>query len=169
MVYNSLLVGLVSPLLLFLGVDGKPAELSYADGVVRSATAPVVSYTSLPRGTGPYTGMMPAVTGAATGSIRGTAISAMPPGAEATRYPADGTLNNTQPAPYLPGGGLGTNGTMPVYNVQSDYDYQSIVGLQWTLSRDIRPKMLSVSSANLLRRHRPGPSFVLRLAPAGFV
>lgn len=128
MFYNSLLVGLVSPLLLLPGVHGKPADITYASDVVRSATAPVVSYSSLPRGTGPFTGMATA-TGAVTGSIRGTAISAIPPPPEATRYPSDGMLHDTQPAPYLPGGGLGTNGTIPVYNVQSDYDYQSIVCL----------------------------------------
>jgi len=30
------------------------------------------------------------------------------------------------PAPYTPAGGLGTNGTLPVYNVKSDFDYESL-------------------------------------------
>lgn len=41
-----------------------------------------------------------------------------------------GLLHANQPAPYTPAGGQGTNGTEPVYRVQSDFDYQSIsVGL----------------------------------------
>ncbi|KAJ9481239.1 hypothetical protein VN97_g12254 [Penicillium thymicola] len=28
--------------------------------------------------------------------------------------------------PYMPAGGVGTNGTLPVYMVQSDYDYESV-------------------------------------------
>ncbi|KAI1940491.1 hypothetical protein LOZ66_002085 [Ophidiomyces ophidiicola] len=112
-------------LLLYTTVYGKPADLTYASGIIFPATAPVASGISFSRATGAYTGI-PTATGALTGSSRGTAISGRPPGPEATRYQSDGRLHDPQPAPYVPGGGLGTNGTMPVYNVQSDYDYQSV-------------------------------------------
>jgi Ferritin-like domain len=41
-------------------------------------------------------------------------------------YPSDGQLHDPQPAPYVPAGGGGTNGTEPVYNAKSDFDYQSL-------------------------------------------
>ena len=41
-------------------------------------------------------------------------------------YSADGQLHDPQPAPYVPYGGLGTNGTTPSYMVRSDFDYESI-------------------------------------------
>ncbi|EEP77545.1 conserved hypothetical protein [Uncinocarpus reesii 1704] len=124
MFYNALLTGIVAPLL-FPAAKAKPADLTYASGIVVPATPSVVSGVSLPRGTGPWTGV-PTATGALTGTVRGTAITPRPAPPEATRYPSDGMLHDTQPAPYIPAGGLGTNGTAPVYNVRSDYDYQSI-------------------------------------------
>ncbi|OBT62822.1 hypothetical protein VE03_07684 [Pseudogymnoascus sp. 23342-1-I1] len=67
------------------------------------------------------------VTGAiAKGELNGT-ISALPPNPEATVFKPDGTLNKNQTIPFQPAGGLGTNGTEPVYRVQSDFDYQSIL------------------------------------------
>jgi hypothetical protein len=44
-----------------------------------------------------------------------------------TTYPADGKLHNAEPAPYTPAGGVGTNGSIPVYNAKSDFDYESLV------------------------------------------
>jgi hypothetical protein len=35
-------------------------------------------------------------------------------------------MHDAQPAPYVPAGGAGLN-TTPVYNVKSDFDYQSLV------------------------------------------
>ena len=35
-------------------------------------------------------------------------------------------IDSPEPAPYTPAGGLGTNGTLPVYNVKSDFDYESL-------------------------------------------
>ena len=35
-------------------------------------------------------------------------------------------LHDPEPAPYTPAGGLGTNGTEPVYNAKSDFDYESL-------------------------------------------
>merc|ERR1712093_461327 len=74
---------------------------------------------------GPYSGT-PTTTGALSNSPAGTAIPMLPPNPTAT-YNPDGTLHDQQPIPYTPAGGLGTNGTEPVYRVQSDFDYQSIL------------------------------------------
>ncbi|KAF8861614.1 hypothetical protein BDZ45DRAFT_687434 [Acephala macrosclerotiorum] len=51
----------------------------------------------------------------------------VPPNPTALIYNPNGTLNNQEPIPYQPAGGLGTNGTEPVYRVQSDFDYGSIL------------------------------------------
>ena len=75
---------------------------------------------------GPYTGK-PTTTGALSLSVLAASIPALPPNPTATTYPSDGKLHNPEPAPYTPAGGLGTNGTEPVYNVKSDFDYESIV------------------------------------------
>lgn len=69
-------------------------------------------------------------TGELTASSIGTGISSAGVAAEATSYPADGKLHHVQPAPYVPAGGVGTNGSTPVYNVKSDFDYQSLVCTQ---------------------------------------
>lgn len=105
---------------------GIPQAVTYADGVEVPATPPVVTATSNTHG--PFTGR-PMTTGplTASGGILGTAISPHSASPAATTYPSDGDLHEPQPAPYVPAGGLGTNGTMPVYRVQSDYDYQSVV------------------------------------------
>ncbi|OBT78174.1 hypothetical protein VF21_02665 [Pseudogymnoascus sp. 05NY08] len=67
------------------------------------------------------------VTGAiAKGALNGT-ISALPPNPEATVFKANGILQSNQTIPFQPAGGLGTNGTAPVYRVQSDFDYQSLL------------------------------------------
>lgn len=65
------------------------------------------------------------VTGALRASSVGTGIvvGGVPP-AETT-YPSDGKLHDPEPAPYVPAGGIGTN-TTPIYNVQSDFDYESL-------------------------------------------
>jgi Ferritin-like domain len=41
-------------------------------------------------------------------------------------YVANGNLTSNETAPYVPYGGLGTNGTIPVYAPLSDYDYESL-------------------------------------------
>lgn len=74
----------------------------------------------------------PTVTGAVTASSIGTGISSGKIAPSATTYPSDGKLHNAQPAPYVPAGGVGTNGTIPVYNAKSDFDYESLV---WTYTR----------------------------------
>jgi hypothetical protein len=74
----------------------------------------------------PFTGT-PSTTGALTASSIGTGISSggVIPGA--TSYPGDGQLHDAEPAPYDPAGGVGTNGSTPVYNTKSDFDYESLV------------------------------------------
>ncbi|KFY44095.1 hypothetical protein V495_03639 [Pseudogymnoascus sp. VKM F-4514 (FW-929)] len=75
---------------------------------------------------GTFTGTA-TVTGAiAKGDLNGT-IAALPPNPEATVYKPNGILNSNQTIPFQPAGGLGTNGTEPVYRVQSDFDYQSLL------------------------------------------
>ncbi|KAI9853216.1 MAG: hypothetical protein M1824_001521 [Vezdaea acicularis] len=63
---------------------------------------------------------------AITTSVLAPSIPALPPGPDATSYPRDGKLHAPEPAPYTPAGGLGTNGSEPVYVVQSDFDFESI-------------------------------------------
>ncbi|KMU84091.1 hypothetical protein CIHG_01877 [Coccidioides immitis H538.4] len=164
MFYDPFLLGLVAPLL-FFAANAQPANITYAGGIVVPATPPVVTGPSFSRATGSFTGV-PTVTGALSGSVRAPAITPRPPPPEATRYPSDGKLNDTQPAPFLPGGGLGTNGTMPIYNVRSDYDYQSVAlllycdwfqldmfdtGLSQFSTRDFIEAGLTARDRNLVR------------------
>ncbi|KAJ6081293.1 hypothetical protein N7499_006167 [Penicillium canescens] len=73
----------------------------------------------------PFTGT-PSTTGALTAFSIGTGISSggVIPGA--TSYPGGGQLHHAEPAPYDPAGGVGTNGSTPVYNTKSDFDYESL-------------------------------------------
>ncbi|KUJ06755.1 uncharacterized protein LY89DRAFT_743396 [Mollisia scopiformis] len=76
---------------------------------------------------GPYNGPAPTTTGAVSNSPAGSTVPMLPPNPTALVYNPNGTLNNQEPIPYQPAGGLGTNGTEPVYRVQSDFDYESIL------------------------------------------
>ena len=72
---------------------------------------------------GPYTGT-PTTTGAAGApATLAASIAPLPPNPTATYYNADGTPKEPKPAPYVPAGGLGTNGTEPRYMVNSDWDF----------------------------------------------
>ncbi|OJJ50995.1 hypothetical protein ASPZODRAFT_56941 [Penicilliopsis zonata CBS 506.65] len=85
---------------------------------------PVVSYaTSAPHT--PFSGTA-LVTGALNASSVGTNITSQPVSPAATTYPSNGQLQNPEPAPYVPAGGVGTNGTTPTYNAKSDFDYESL-------------------------------------------
>ncbi|TKA62066.1 hypothetical protein B0A49_11336 [Cryomyces minteri] len=53
-------------------------------------------------------------------------IPALPLNPTATYYNTNGMLQKPEPAPYTPNGGLGTNGSLPRYMVESDFDYESI-------------------------------------------
>lgn len=90
-----------------------------------SAVVPVVSVTDV-TSHGPYDGPPPSTTGALSTSILAASVPALPAESSKFDYPADGELHADQPAPYTPAGGQGTNGSAPVYRVQSDFDYQSI-------------------------------------------
>lgn len=76
---------------------------------------------------GPYSGPSPTTTGAVSTIALGTAIPVLPANPKETGYVPNGLLHEPQPVPYQPAGGLGTNGTEPVYRVQSDFDYESIL------------------------------------------
>ena len=63
-------------------------------------------------------------TGTPIGALSTTALASsvpqLPPDPAATIYPRNGQLNEPQPAPYVPAGGLGTNGTEPNYQVRGN-------------------------------------------------
>jgi len=91
-----------------------------------NALPPVVHSFTGATSHGPFSGT-PTTVGAISNSPVGTAIPMLPPNPTALIYNPNGELNNQQPIPFTPAGGLGTNGTEPVYRVQSDFDYQSIL------------------------------------------
>ena len=89
-----------------------------------TTTATVVSESYI-SSHGSFTGSA-TTTGALSTSVLAPSIKAGPPLPNATKYPADGRLHKDMPAPYTPNGGLGTNGSEPVYRPMSDFDYQSL-------------------------------------------
>ena len=75
---------------------------------------------------GPYSGT-PTTTGAANGpTTLAASIPTGPLNPTATYYNSLGYPINPMPAPYTPAGGLGTNGSLPRYMVESDFDFESI-------------------------------------------
>lgn len=74
---------------------------------------------------GPYEGTA-TTTGAATNVAASPSIGTLPPNPTATYYNTNGKPQHQMPAPYTPAGGLGTNGSLPRYMVESDFDYESI-------------------------------------------
>jgi hypothetical protein len=75
---------------------------------------------------GVYTGT-PTVVGAANGpTTLAASVGTLPPNPTATYYNTEGVPLNPMPAPYTPAGGLGTNGSLPRYMVESDFDFESI-------------------------------------------
>jgi hypothetical protein len=111
----------VSSVAAYAGIPASeiPGATNAVPPVISSQVTGVTSH-------GPFSGT-PTTTGALSNSPAGTAIPLLPPNPTALVYNPNGTLNNQQPIPYQPAGGLGTNGTEPVYRVQSDFDYQSIL------------------------------------------
>jgi hypothetical protein len=75
---------------------------------------------------GPYTGPPATTTGAVSTKVLAPSIEPAPPPPQIVEYPADGQLHGDQPMPFTPSGGIGTNGSEPVYKVASDFDYQSL-------------------------------------------
>ncbi len=88
------------------------------------AAQPVINAT-MANMNGPYTGGPASVTGAIGNKPANTSIPFVT--APPISYQPNGTLQMQEPIPFQPAGGLGTNGTEPVYRVQSDFDYQSIL------------------------------------------
>lgn len=76
---------------------------------------------------GPFTGVA-TITGAANASttLFASIAGPLPPNPTATYYNTNGLPQNPMPAPFTPAGGLGTNGSLPRYMVESDFDYESI-------------------------------------------
>ncbi|KAJ6172526.1 hypothetical protein N7470_001593 [Penicillium chermesinum] len=93
-------------------------EPGAAPTLVNSATTGLTTH-------GPYSGT-PTTTGAEQATATLEATIAAQPNPMATYYNTNGKLTQPQPMPYMPAGGVGTNGTLPVYMVQSDYDYESV-------------------------------------------
>jgi len=97
---------------------------------------------------GPYSGI-PTTTGAVKNNPKSASVGTLPLNPTATYYNTNGKLQNQQPAPYVPAGGLGTNGSLPRYQVESDFDYESIMlGLyqEW-IELDLFHNGLAVFSA----------------------
>jgi hypothetical protein len=75
---------------------------------------------------GVYTGT-PTATGAVNASTTlALSIAAGPANPTATYYNSKGVPLDPFPAPFTPAGGLGTNGSLPRYMVESDFDFESI-------------------------------------------
>ena len=89
------------------------SEASHASIPVESipgntlAAQPVIS-TTVANSNGPYSGT-PTITGAIGNQPLNTTIPMAPP--NPISYNPNGTLNNPEPIPFQPAGGLGTNGT----------------------------------------------------------
>lgn len=97
---------------------------------------------------GPYNGV-PTTTGAVTTTALNATVGTLPANPTATYYNKNGLLTQPEPAPYTPAGGLGTNGSLPRYMVESDFDYESIqLGLyqEW-IELDLFHNGLAVFSA----------------------
>ncbi|KAL2015453.1 hypothetical protein VTK56DRAFT_5397 [Thermocarpiscus australiensis] len=103
-------------------VYSEPTTTFTSEPAVTPPVRPQTNVTSH----GPYTGPAPTTTGALTTDVLAPSIPALPPGPDAYKYPSDGKLHAPMPAPYIPSGGLGTNGSAPVYRMLSDFDYESI-------------------------------------------
>merc|ERR1712093_782400 len=105
------------------GTYSYPQEPSVNSAAVSS----VASYAGIPASEipGATNAVPPIVSSQVTGVTSHGPYSGTP--TTTATYSPDGTLHDQQPIPYTPAGGLGTNGTEPVYRVQSDFDYQSIL------------------------------------------
>jgi hypothetical protein len=127
---------LAAPILPWLGaVHALPAdaavqrrqngESSTISSLAQETPSPYAVEHSNVTSHGPYTGT-PTTTGALSTKVLAPSIAPGPPPPGIVQYPADGKLHGDQPAPYTPSGGIGTNGSVPIYKVASDFDYQSL-------------------------------------------
>ena len=124
--YTRVAAGLLAIAPLAFAAPAPQAEQPNASASVASPSPPVNIASTVSQTHQPYSGV-PTTTGALTTSVLAASIPALPPNPTATTYPSDGQLHDPMPAPYTPAGGLGTNGTEPVYNVKSDFDFESLV------------------------------------------
>ena len=110
-------------------VFGPDSQIPYTQVTPAASAYPVVvgqnGYSSATFH-GPYTGT-PTTTGAAQGpTTLAESIAPGPANPTATYYNSEGVPLKPLPAPYTPAGGLGTNGSLPRYMVNSDFDFESI-------------------------------------------
>lgn len=120
------LLALASPVLAVPVLDERFVYTPTTTVISAAATeVPLVPITDV-TSHGPYTGPPPTTTGALSTIVLAASVPALPADPAEYTYPADGALHADEPAPYTPAGGQGTNGSAPVYRVQSDFDYQSI-------------------------------------------
>lgn len=125
MIWNSFFsLGLLSLLASASALPNEIVARQTASNASISAPTTRAHPTSLPHSA--YNGTA-TVTGAITATSVGTGIPHGSVAHSATTYPSDGKLHNAEPAQYDPAGGSGTNGSVPVYNAKSDFDYESLV------------------------------------------
>ena len=108
---------------------GPDSQVPYSQQTPAASPYPVVvgenGYYTAPNHD-PFSGT-PTVTGAVQGpTTLAASIPAGPPNPTATYYNKEGVPQDAFPAPYTPKGGLGTNGSLPRYMVNSDFDFESI-------------------------------------------
>ncbi|XXH02138.1 ferritin related conserved fungal protein [Hypoxylon texense] len=119
---SASILALVVPHALAVPFVSEATTTITSDASTTASVLPITNVTSHGRFTGP-----PATTtGALSTRVTASSIAAGPAENYKLQYPADGKLHQPQPAPYTPGGGLGTNGSEPVYRVISDFDYESV-------------------------------------------
>ncbi|KAL5362687.1 hypothetical protein BJX96DRAFT_186320 [Aspergillus floccosus] len=80
---------------------------------VHPNSLPHIRFSSFPSTSG-------AITAPSIGSGVTPSIGIAP---TATTYPSDGQLHVPQPGSYIPGGGAGTSGHIPIYRPQSDFEF----------------------------------------------
>ncbi|KAH8696184.1 putative stress response protein Rds1 [Talaromyces proteolyticus] len=121
--YFLLSVALAAPKTSSVSTSTTSSTTTTITTTASSSAAPIHSHPSSVYH-GSYSGT-PTTTGELRATSVGTGVSVASPGPAATTYPSDGKLHDAQPAPYVPAGGVGLNKS-PVYNVKSDFDYQSL-------------------------------------------
>jgi len=109
-------------------IQAPPAPVTQiSDGQIQAPTGAPAPVTQIGDGQVQVpTGTASTPLGAISTVILAPSIPHLPPGPDATSYPRDGLLHGDQPAPFTPSGGLGTNGSEPVYVPQTDFDFQSM-------------------------------------------
>ncbi len=123
--------GSLTPITVVLSSFGHDSIIpaSPTDAPTSGTAAAAPQRSSIPTGAtshGPFSGTA-TTTGAVTTTALAQTISPLPLNPTATYYNTNGKLTQPEPIPYAPAGGLGTNGSLPRYMVESDFDYESLV------------------------------------------